>query len=482
MILKKEIRQKICAVALAAVMLTGTAAAGMAVASQAVLPVLAASVVSENGFECRQVGDDGFLIVKYTGTDADVVIPETVGGRTVEGIGSKAFDGCHFIKNITFSKTTCFVYGDAFNNCTNLQKVFVDADNPYYSSVKGCLTSKDQKTLYMCPAGYRGKFTVPTSIKTIQAFAFQHCTHITELIVPKGVKTLQSGAFLGCTALKRVSIDSTVAFDDTIGDLAYAFRACIRLTEIEYHSADGRYDTVDGVLFCNNYGEKSLLLYPQGKQGAYAVPAGVTTINDRAFSSSSLTQINIPKSVKCVGRDAFKGCDNLVSVTFEPGSKMGTDAWEAFSSCPNLQTLKLPKSFDNVSSAGESNNIVTNSPNVTIYGKTGSYAEQYAKEYGIPFSTAVPKLKNNATMSRASVKLGGTIEVLHEGIDGKGPYEVAVYYKKASSDKWTKAHGYRTAETTSIQPKAAVKYDVKVLLKDTRGKVITKYLTFSVTR
>lgn len=508
--MKNNLVKKLCAVALAAVMMTGAAASGAVLVNQAALPVYAASVVSENGFECRQVGDDGFLVVKYTGKDTDVVIPETVGGRTVEGINSGAFDGCGFVKSITLSKTTDFVHSAAFSGCTNLQKILVDADHPDYASVKGCLTSKDKKALYACPIGYRGKFTVPTSIKTIQAFAFENCTRITEIVVPKGVKTIEAYAFRNCNGLLKVSIDSGVTFETWwTGSPTSAFEGCSRLMDIDYHAADGTYDTIDGVLFGDYYGEKALMLYPQGRKGAYAIPEGTNIIGSEAFyhhkgltgvtipnsvrmidnyafcGCENLTQVTIPKSVQSVGFEAFGKCSNLVSVTFEPGAKLtdgssGDAAWHAFDNCPNLRTLKLPKSF--TSAESDDNNMVDGSPNVTIYGKKGSFAEQYAKKYNNPFSTAVPVLKNNASLAQSTVKLGQAVEVLHEGIDGKGPYQYAVYYKKASSEKWTKAQGYKSDLTTTFTPKAATKYDVKVLVKDTRGKVIIKTLSVSVTR
>ncbi len=502
--MKKDLMKKLCSIALAAVMMTGTAVSGGILFSQTTLPVYAASrTVTENGFECKNVGEFGFSIVKYTGTDTNVVIPETVGGRTVTGIHNNAFQGCSAVKSITIPKTITYIHTDAFNGCINLEKYEVANGNPIFASAGNCLVSKDKATLYRCPLGYRGKLTIPAGIKTIQICSFENCYRLTEVVIPNGVKTIEEYAFYNCKVLQRVSIGSTVRFADN-SDLYTVFRKCPRLTDINYNASDNSYYSIDGVLFLHDQDENALVLYPQGRKGTYAVPEGttnvggfyectgltgitfpntVTRIGD-FYGCSGLTQLTLPKSLRVLGYEAFQNCTNLISVTVEAGAQLtdgfqGDATWNAFANCPNLQTLKLPKSV-NAIEFDESNNIVTNSPNVTIYGKTGSYAEQYAKRYGIPFSTAVPKLKNNASLAQSTIKLGEAVQVLHEGIDGKGPYEYAVYYKKASSEKWTKAQGYSTKAVTTFTPKTAVKYDVKVLVKDSRGKIISKYLTVSV--
>lgn len=52
----------------------------------------------------------------------------------------------------------------------------------------------------------------------------------------------------------------------------------------------------------------------------------------------------------------------------------------AFALCSSLQTVHIPES---VTAIGD--NVFPTSGTSTIYGKTGSYAETYAKENNIPF-------------------------------------------------------------------------------------------------
>ena len=65
-----------------------------------------------------------------------------------------------------------------------------------------------------------------------------------------------------------------------------------------------------------NKSKTSLITYPTGKGGAYAIPNSVTSIADYAFfNCSGLTSVTIPNSVTSIGDDAFALCTNLTAVT-----------------------------------------------------------------------------------------------------------------------------------------------------------------------
>ncbi|MBR4868896.1 MAG: leucine-rich repeat protein, partial [Clostridia bacterium] len=73
-------------------------------------------------------------------------------------------------------------------------------------------------------------------------------------------------------------------------------------------------------------------------------------------------------------------CDRLTSVTI-PNS-VTTIEGEAFSYCDSLTSVTIPNS---VTSIG--NNSFESCENLTIFGKKGSYAEEYAMNHRIPFKT-----------------------------------------------------------------------------------------------
>jgi hypothetical protein len=60
---------------------------------------------------------------------------------------------------------------------------------------------------------------------------------------------------------------------------------------------------------------------PGGKQGAYVIPNGVTSIGIEAFvGCRGLTSITIPNSVTSIGNDAFGDCSKLTSITVDPAN------------------------------------------------------------------------------------------------------------------------------------------------------------------
>jgi hypothetical protein len=75
------------------------------------------------------------------------------------------------------------------------------------------------------------------------------------------------------------------------------------------------YSSVDGVLF--NKDQTTLMQYPQGKSGAYAIPDSVTRIGFYAFyRCTNLTSITIGNGVTSIGEWAFRFCRSLTSITF----------------------------------------------------------------------------------------------------------------------------------------------------------------------
>jgi uncharacterized repeat protein (TIGR02543 family) len=99
------------------------------------------------------------------------------------------------------------------------------------------------------------------------------------------------------------------------------------------------------VLF--NKAQGILLQYPGGKQGAYSIPDGVTSIQQSAFSGSSgLTSVTIPNSVTSIGNAAFSGSSGLTSVTI-PNSVTSIELI-AFQGCTGLTSVTIPNSVTSI--------------------------------------------------------------------------------------------------------------------------------------
>ena len=122
-----------------------------------------------------------------------------------------------------------------------------------------------------------------------------------------------------------------------------------------------------------------MLQYPYAAGGSYTVPEGVTEIGTGAFiNNDTLTEIYLPSTLKTISEQAFCGCTGLSSVVVPDKTTAINDL--AFANCSNLEEIVIPKSVTQIN--GE---VFAQCPALVIYGKEGSYADEYAERMEIPF-------------------------------------------------------------------------------------------------
>lgn len=151
---------------------------------------------------------------------------------------------------------------------------------------------------------------------------YQEEEGVTEIAIPEGVTSIGRGAFNGSTNLISITIP------DGVTEIDYAFLNCDNLTSIkigagitsldtipvyndkvtEIHVSEDNciYSSIDGVVF--NKEKTELIRFPSSKAVTeYCVPEGVTSIAAFAFyGCKKLKNIEIPNTVRTIGRDAFK--------------------------------------------------------------------------------------------------------------------------------------------------------------------------------
>ncbi|MBI1841806.1 MAG: leucine-rich repeat domain-containing protein [Verrucomicrobia bacterium] len=173
--------------------------------------------------------------------------------------------------------------------------------------------SSDSGAIITGYLGSGGDVTVPDRLNgqpvtRIGFEAFAHVINLNFLSMPVGVSEIESHAFLGCAGLRSVSFSRTLAFIDP-----GAFIDCDSLTVFEVDGLNPDYASADGVLF--DKARAVLLQFPPGKEGAYAVPQGVTTISGAAFQSCrKLTSITLPQSAKSIEGIGFSDCVALQAI------------------------------------------------------------------------------------------------------------------------------------------------------------------------
>jgi hypothetical protein len=123
------------------------------------------------------------------------------------------------------------------------------------------------------------------------------------------VTSIGPTAFIGVSNLTSVVLPATIT---NIG--YYAFSYCDNLKAITAATQNPDFSTVNGVLF--NKKQTTLVEFPNGLAGTYAVPGNVISIANEAFAGSLyLTNISIPAGTTNIGYNMFQLCSALKTMT-----------------------------------------------------------------------------------------------------------------------------------------------------------------------
>ena len=200
----------------------------------------------------------------------DIVIPDNV-----TSIGKGAFTGCT-AKKFTIGRGLISIGQYAFR-WTELESFEVSPSNTAFISVDGVLFSKDIKELIYYPSKRAASsYTVPSTVTKIDDYAFFKC-ELGTINVPASVTEIVSPPYVFYSeSLKNIVVEE----------------------------GNSVYSSIDGVLFDKE--KSTLICYPKGKEGAYTIPDGVTTIEPEAFNTAdNLTEIIFPEGFTTIKVGAF---------------------------------------------------------------------------------------------------------------------------------------------------------------------------------
>lgn len=125
---------------------------------------------------------------------------------------------------------------------------------------------------------------------------FAACSNLKNIKLPMDVVRIEKDAFLNCSSLRSIVIPATVS---SIVPSA----GCTSLEEISVSGANTSYTSSDGVLLSGD--AKSILWFPMGKRGDYALPATVTAVGPYAFRDCSIEKFVFPAGLTKIGECAF---------------------------------------------------------------------------------------------------------------------------------------------------------------------------------
>ena len=282
-------------------------------------PVKVQAEVTNDGFY-YSIQDDGTAVVTGIKTEQEELsIPSKIGRLDVTAIGAFAFSGDTVLKKVTIPNGIISIGGSAFKGCTNLSAISIpeSVESIGYSAFENCssLTTirLPDKLTQMESSIFAGcsnlqNISIPNNVTSIEYEAFQNCSKLESIIIPENVTTIGTNAFSGCALLTTVHIPKNVT---SINYGAFSF--CTQLKNFTVDVNNTGYTAVDGILFSKDL--RSLVSFPAGHSGTYAIPEGTRYLNSKSFDGAPINAVSIPDSLRSFPTSVFSYCDNLTNIS-----------------------------------------------------------------------------------------------------------------------------------------------------------------------
>ena len=306
----------------------------MTFAAMAVLCVVCAGAEIYGDFDYELANDGTAMITGYHGNAKEVKIPDTINGHIVTRIEDFAFGNESTIEKVTIPEKVDTIFR-SFYNCSSLKSI-----------------------------------NIPDGVKWISDDAFHDCVSLESIEIPGNIERLNIGIFAGCTSLTKMKINEGVKeiyyYSNSI-----RYSAPPSLTNVEIPDSVSviQRSTFSDMPVIEN--QKSDIKYI-GKWiiecdktvTSAVIKNGTVGIAESAFSNCSIVSINIPESVRYIGKDAFSNttitesqetpekyvgkwvveCNSdATSISIKKNTVGIADS--TFESCYSLSTISLPDSI-----------------------------------------------------------------------------------------------------------------------------------------
>lgn len=274
-------------------------------------------------------GGGSNVSVTSTTLSGDIVIPSSItyngNTYTVNEIDYRFIDNTEklnsykTVTSVTIPSTISIISVKAFGQSEALTAINVDPANQWFTSDDGILYNKDKTKLIYYPCKKDAShFTIPSSVTTLGGEAFCHHQTLTSIVIPKTVTTIEDA-------------EESQGLGSKTGWKYGVFSNCDKLTSVTFE---------DG---CNILEIPRYFLFKCTSLTSINIPKTVTKIKQEAFMNcSSLSSIIIPESVTIIEDYAFCDCKKLIT---KLPSKLEEMYSGTFEGCTSLTEIEFPKSL-----------------------------------------------------------------------------------------------------------------------------------------
>ena len=160
----------------------------------------AEAVYVVNGYAYNILNNSSIAICGWEGESTDFVIPESIVGRNVVSVASRALKDNTELTSVDFSNANYIstIEMEAFYGCTGLTEV----DLPRTVTAMGDSVFQNCTSLQTV--------NIHATMTSIPEMCFYNCTSLTEVIIPPSVTEIRKFAFGNCTSLDYIEIPETV--------------------------------------------------------------------------------------------------------------------------------------------------------------------------------------------------------------------------------------------------------------------------------
>lgn len=281
------------------------------------------STLKSVSFEDNTVKEIGSFA--FTATQIEnLVLPDGL-----EYIGRDVFGNNNALKSATMTDSVIGMDGEVFAQCTSLVTVRLSEILPgiSYNTFIGCSSLKE--------------VNIPHAAEYIDSQAFEGAG-ITQIDIPSTVTAIYGRAFC-YSKLTSITLPAGLNY---LG--SYSFWYCDEMTSVEFLGNNLSY--IDAYVFANTE-----------KLTHFTIPSSVNTIYSYAFYRSGLQDIYIPDTVDTIYSYAFSYCSDLMSVTFGSNPQITRFADGIFNQCTSLSEIEIPSSVKTLGT-----NVFTNCSSLNL--------------------------------------------------------------------------------------------------------------------
>ena len=203
------------------------------------------------------------------------------------------------------------------------------------------------------------EFQYFTGLTSLEEYAFQDCSQLKHITLPESITSISEFAFDGCISLESIELPKTV---ESIGYLAFyncsklrsfflpanvgsvegaLFFGCANLVSVVVDENNAVYDSRNN---CNAIIQKDNKVLVSSCSTT-SLPDDLEQIGPMAFAGLSVSRVEIPASIKSIGKEAFYQMSNLKTIVMKHSDPFAFNKmfFGSSSGYPSSLTLEVPE-------------------------------------------------------------------------------------------------------------------------------------------